>query len=796
RCRLVSFLPQHTAAMPLPPRNDAPSEKLFEMQQQLLQQREQIQALKEQIASMVATTEHHAELNANENDKDPEKEKEEHNDMDGHNTEALEEQAKNIKQRRRQTIYEEKIHVAFYEFQQSMWDAALLLCFHHTSVIDKILLFIGVSSNLILQMSLLLVISQNMLENPYPDSKVQEMVRWRVLTGHTIFDEDQGKSQISRLCNRELWSYEQDQYDEMYEYLYKPMPGIILSTLAIILWVLTIMVEYRHCLEQAQAVINLPRLDEKDEFSEVSDHGRIEIKGIQPCLRWVALCLLCLPRLFVMGFLAVIGCQYLAQTPSLSDIVLNAVALAFVLDVDELLANVLLTEKLRGLLPKIEPLTCGTTTRRDTPMRDLMRYLITAGVIGFSCYYWLLPFSRNVEAAAMALCGGYQDFSYEGGTQVSNSVVLKPASYGTDLFVADCDPASEATYLSKYYIAGINRSQTQSIQKMSIDQLDKMKKKEVMDFALNTFFSGCGSGRMLGPQPENGDRTCMNVPESLTRNLPAEVKPGESSLPPNCPRFNSSLGCQAVTLPNTCVWSWLSAKCDGISPPGQMQTSACESEYPVMCQTWDQFGKQHPTMNCAAWSRCPEGQYECMRVETSLDFTMNDISLADPNIFPTVVARAIINITGGVLDELNIYANFNELWNAQSVRRLSTPTTHLSGTVSITLLPANFFPNILPDNNASLVSATMFEYLKEQNTSTLEVTAATFPDFKFMTDEEYMQSTNPGSGDDGDDGGYGGDDGDVGGYGGDDGDDGIGDDGDDGDDGDYGGGDDGGYGAL
>ena len=171
------------------------------------------------------------------------------------------------------------------------------------------------------------------------------------------------------------------------------------------------MVEYRHCLEQYLGVYHLPSLDAKEEFEDINEDGEILIKGIpwlgaestpkskqssisyfenqhisyvySPkerylkrvacvyvyilyclCLhciesfsmflacrwyyRYVALLLLCVPRLFVMGFLGVIGCQYLAQTSSLSDIVLNAVALAFVLEVDELVANVLLTEKLRG----------------------------------------------------------------------------------------------------------------------------------------------------------------------------------------------------------------------------------------------------------------------------------------------------------------------------------------------------------------------------------------------------------------------------------------------------------------
>eukprot|EP00913_Durusdinium_trenchii_P027778 g26047.t1 len=173
-------------------------------------------------------------------------------------------------------LEEEKLHIAFYEFDQSMWDASLLLCFHRTSIIDKVLLFVGVSINLTLQVSLLLVVYMNLLDNPYPNEKVQEMITWRVSNGHSSFDEDSGKSIVMRLCSRELWSYEQDQYDEMFDYLYKPVPGVILSALAIILWVLTIMVEYRHCIEQYLGVLHLPRLTAQDGPGACESNERVD----------------------------------------------------------------------------------------------------------------------------------------------------------------------------------------------------------------------------------------------------------------------------------------------------------------------------------------------------------------------------------------------------------------------------------------------------------------------------------------------------------------------------------------
>ena len=275
---------------------------------------------------------------------------------------------------------------ALYEFDQSMWDAALLLFFRKgTNYVEKVILIVGCMLNYFLQMSLLLTIYLNMLDSPYTVDTIQEMLRWRVDNAHSnaAFDEVTGKSLLARLCDQELWSYEQEEFKLMYDYLYKDIPGALLSTLAIVMWVLTIMVEYRRCVEQALAVIHLPALakDDKAEFVWNREDESYAVVGMNSLKRVLALVLLSLPRLFVMLCLGFIGCQYLAQTANLGDIVLNAVALAFVMDVDELVANVLLTERLRSILPKIQPMSCGQRKRghKCCPFKDMVRYAITAG---------------------------------------------------------------------------------------------------------------------------------------------------------------------------------------------------------------------------------------------------------------------------------------------------------------------------------------------------------------------------------------------------------------------------------
>eukprot|EP00439_Symbiodinium_sp_Y106_P023607 s2968_g2.t2 len=416
-----------------------------------------------------------------------------------------------------------KIHVAFYEFDQSMWDAGLLLCFHHTGALDKFLLFIGVILNLALQLAMLLVVEFAMLDNPWTSEQVGEMLKWRVNSGHKQFFPDSGETLSQRLCSRKLWNFQQEVYNEVYDYLSKPVPGVVLSFLAVALWMLTIMMEYRSCVEQALGVWHLPSLKTEDEFEEVTEDGEIVVRGISPCLRCVAIVTLIIPRLFIMTSLAV-------------DIVLNCLALAFVLDVDELVAQVLLTEKLRGLLTKIQPIDCGKTKSVRAPFQDVFRLGLAFAGVGFCVVMILFPFKENVESAAAVLCGGNLDFSYTGGLEIDPHIVLRPMNFGTDQWTpatADCPETDELFYLKKYYLPDLNstgnRSNTNSTTIVrSSSEWDALKLKHVWNFLLHPETAKCPQGQILAPQVdgegEEGPpaRVCQEFPPALREALDDE----------------------------------------------------------------------------------------------------------------------------------------------------------------------------------------------------------------------------------------------------------------------------------
>ncbi|CAE7836120.1 hmu [Symbiodinium sp. CCMP2592] len=680
-----------------------------------------------------------------------------------------------------------KIHVAFYEFDQSMWDAGLLLCFHHTGALDKFLLFIGVILNLALQMAMLLVVEFAMLDNPWTSEQVGEMLKWRVNSGHKQFFPDSGETLSQRLCSRKLWNFQQEVYNEVYDYLSKPVPGVVLSFLAVALWMLTIMMEYRSCVEQALGVWHLPSLKTEDEFEEVTEDGEIVVRGISPCLRFVAFVTLIVPRLFIMTSLAVVGSIYVAQTASLADIVLNCLALAFVLDVDELVAQVLLTEKLRGLLTKIQPIDCGKTKSVRAPFQDVFRLGLTFAGVGFCVVMILFPFKENVESAAAVLCGGNLEFSYTGGLEIDPHIVLRPVNFGTDQWTpatTDCPATDELFYLKKYYLPDLNstanRSNTNSTTIVrSASEWDALKLKHVWNFLLHPETAKCPEGQILAPQVDGEDeegppaRICQEFPPALRFALDEEKieNAGLGPIVATCPRFNPFAGCAASgTLPEACHWSWLSQRCDQ-EAPGLMHGQGCQAEWFVQCETWEWFNATHPTINCGIYDIC--GADETCGVMTG------DVTLVFPNIdaarnnisaIITSTQRALANLTSTTTDQVTVTeATSRRLQNSTN----SSNSSSIKLNYEITELPVTVFPERVVQQSTVLISRINIG-LRAAN---LTVQSAAFQAPQTITRDRLQEIKCPNGGCYGDDGGYGGFDGDDGGFGGDDGDQG-GDDGD------------------
>ena len=133
------------------------------------------------------------------------------------------------------------------------------------------------------------------------------------------------------------------------------------------------------------------------------------------------LTLVAFPRMMVACSLMVTGTRYLANTLNLSDLILNAVALAFILDLDELIESAFMPRRPRFLLDKLGTLPISRpffpglehlkVGKNERMWNALQIALLIVGLI-LSWYLLLQPLHQTVDLALDILCSGRQDFIY------------------------------------------------------------------------------------------------------------------------------------------------------------------------------------------------------------------------------------------------------------------------------------------------------------------------------------------------------------------------------------------------
>jgi len=319
------------------------------------------------------------------------------------------------------------------------------------------------------------------------------------------------------------------------------------------------------------------------------------------------------------------------------------------MEVDELVAEVFLPRKVKASVEQLKAIECGKPCKIGPfHASDLLRYVLTGGLILFAYFYWLDPFHGSVEAAAMALCGGRKDFSQTGGTADISTVVLLE----NQDFISGCpDEHFENNYLPNHY-PRVNRSRQKK--QMTTWQYDLAATEETrLRTTLQYAFSNCSSGQITDPDGE-----CKTVTEYFTRNLPDGVEPGGSSAPPQCKRFDpeqTATTCQSTQSGESCTWTWQGFQCEGGNPPGSLHQRACSSsdfdQLKDSCHVWeDIFSQTHPSMNCLIPKSCTT--LYCLGMAGQLALTIGNVNTYEANENVTKAA-----ISSGLSTALGVSSN-------------------------------------------------------------------------------------------------------------------------------------------
>jgi len=84
------------------------------------------------------------------------------------------------------------------------------------------------------------------------------------------------------------------------------------------------------------------------------DYIDIKVNGMPLGWKFVNLVVIVLPKLFVWAIFSLAGTQYIMDTAGIQELIINAVAMTFILDMDELIAARLCTEATKAIMIKIQ----------------------------------------------------------------------------------------------------------------------------------------------------------------------------------------------------------------------------------------------------------------------------------------------------------------------------------------------------------------------------------------------------------------------------------------------------------
>lgn len=337
----------------------------------------------------------------------------------------------------------------------NVWDSALIVGLPDAGLLGSLSMMGAFLVNLVLQFLLCLVVYADFTDNSSFPS-LDEVQRWRYSTAHEVTwaDSVTGSSLASRVCNGDkalaVSSGQGTLIDEIGKYaggldtwfLVLDVPqGALLCGVAVVVWYLIVMMEAQDAVHFMFGVFVSWKRGrqtgaQSSNVRQDSDGAKFMEVGSARLSAMVAVVAL---RLSVCVLLFFVGQQWLLDTTSVEDIILNAAALSFILEVDECVFQTMVTRKAKAMLGGLQPL----------PRLVMSRFRIGGNSITFPLAVWLClvvllgslvpSLTQNVEnmtALSTQMCGGNLDFVVA-FVQPAGYVVLSKSEPFLDQFTLD-----------------------------------------------------------------------------------------------------------------------------------------------------------------------------------------------------------------------------------------------------------------------------------------------------------------------------------------------------------------------
>ena len=108
-----------------------------------------------------------------------------------------------------------------------------------------------------------------------------------------------------------------------------------------------------------------------------------------------------------------VGVQFLAITADMTELLLNAVALVFVLEIDEIIYACMVPRQAHTMLPNLQPVPMPaaiTELKTFAGTHSCLKVGVLALLTAAVQWWYLDPFFGRIDLAVDILCSGNKDF--------------------------------------------------------------------------------------------------------------------------------------------------------------------------------------------------------------------------------------------------------------------------------------------------------------------------------------------------------------------------------------------------
>eukprot|EP00930_Biecheleria_cincta_P008936 TRINITY_DN11054_c0_g1_i2.p1 TRINITY_DN11054_c0_g1~~TRINITY_DN11054_c0_g1_i2.p1 ORF type:complete len:718 (+),score=95.50 TRINITY_DN11054_c0_g1_i2:1-2154(+) len=269
---------------------------------------------------------------------------------------------------------------------------------------------------------------------------IADVSHWRISSGHALnnYDAVSDSSLTSRVCGldqslsvsgaqMELYSLASDYLMSEEKSLLRFFNGQTLCIVALICWFLMVLKELNHALALHRATLTVPSDDLTTIITDTDHTGAVRytvktLTRFRRMMGWLVL----LYRFTSGGILLYVGITYLVNTIDIEELILNAVALGIILDIDDLIFDALATAPARHLVACLKPLPMPSLPRvRGIDCKSFVMFVSMVLFLVYAYVGMLLPMEKSLEDLRHAMCGNNKEFVW---VRDSRSMTLMTAT--------------------------------------------------------------------------------------------------------------------------------------------------------------------------------------------------------------------------------------------------------------------------------------------------------------------------------------------------------------------------------